>query len=97
MRDYIHDSFDYYAKTFIFIQSNGIGKSRLMDAFGKSCLIIKFILCKDDRYLSDNLEILQFMFLKPPDEVKESIIKLPQKKTAALDNSLIKTRKIIAL
>lgn len=50
MQDCIIDCSDYYAKTFVFVQSSGMGKSRLADAFGKICLMINFILRKDDGY-----------------------------------------------
>lgn len=57
-----------------------MGKLRFVDTFGKSYFIISFIFYKDDSYLSGDIEILQFMFFKSPDEVKKSINKLPQKK-----------------
>ena len=34
----------YYAKTLVFVQSSGMGKSRLADAFGQLCPMITFIL-----------------------------------------------------
>lgn len=74
-----------------------MGKLRLADAFDKSCLIINFILYEDDSYLPNNIEILQFMLSETSNKVKDSVNKLPQKKTAALDNSLIKARKIIKI
>lgn len=54
-----------------------MGKSRLADTFGKSYLMINFILCKNDDHLFGDIEILQFILLEPPNEVKESINKLP--------------------
>ncbi len=97
MRDCTHDCSDYYAKTFVFVQSSGMGKSRLADAFGESCLMINFILREDDGYPPGDTEILQFMLSEPPDEVKESVNKSPQKKTAALGNSLVKARRATAI
>ena len=35
---------DYYARTLVFIQSSGMGKSRLADSFGKTCPMINFTL-----------------------------------------------------
>lgn len=54
-----------------------MSKLRLTDAFGKNCLIINFILCKNDGYPLNNTKILQFMLLEPPNKVKESVNKLP--------------------
>ena len=64
-------------ENFCFYYSSGMGKSKLTDAFGKNCLIINFILCKNNGYPHGNTKILQFMLLEPPDKVKESIKKLP--------------------
>lgn len=72
-------------------------KSRFVDAFSKSCLIIKFILYKDNGYSSDDIEILQFIFSELPDKFKESINKLPQKNPMALGNSLIKARRVTTI
>lgn len=58
MRDCTQDCSDYYTKTFVFVQSSGMGKLRLADAFGKSCLTINFILREDDGYPPDDTEIL---------------------------------------
>lgn len=35
---------NYYAKTMVFVQSSGTGKSRLADSFGRNCLMINFVL-----------------------------------------------------
>lgn len=77
MQDCIHDCSNYYAKTFIFVQRSGIDKLKLIDVFGKNCLIINFIFCKDDSYLPGNTKILQFMLSKLPDEFKKFVNKLP--------------------
>lgn len=65
MRDCINNSLDYYAKIFGFVQSSGMGKSRLVDKFGESCLIINYIFCKDNGYPPSDINILQFMLSKP--------------------------------
>lgn len=52
-------------------------KSRLADAFGKSCLMINFMFCKDDGYSPIDTKILQFMLSEPPDKVKDFVNKLP--------------------
>jgi hypothetical protein len=53
----------YYSKALVFLQSNGVGKSRLVDAFGETCLIISFNLhCNGTiSYPSADIEILDFM------------------------------------
>src|SRR4051812_4381709 len=38
------DISQYYARTLVFVQSSGMGKSRLADAFGQTCPMINFIL-----------------------------------------------------
>lgn len=58
MQNYTYDYSDYYTKTFVFVQSSGIGKSRLADAFGENCLMINFILYTDNGYPLSNTEIL---------------------------------------
>lgn len=75
MRNYIYDCSDYYAKIFIFVRSSRIDKSRLTDGFGKSCLTINFMFCKDDDYPPIDTKILQFILSEPPDEVKKSVNK----------------------
>lgn len=71
-----------------------MGKLKLVDTFDKSCLIINFIFSKDNGYSPSDIKILQFMLSKPPDEVKKSIYESPQKKIIALDNSLVKARRV---
>lgn len=95
MQDYITDCPDYYIKTFVFVQSSGMGKSRLTDAFGKNCLMINFILCKDDGYPPGDNEILQFMLLEPSDEVTKLDNKLPPQPNAAMGAPLVEFRRAI--
>lgn len=80
MQDYTHNCSNYYVKPFVFIQSSGMGKSKLVDAFGKNCLMINFIFFKNDGYFPCNTKILQLMLLKLLDEVKKFVNELPQKK-----------------
>lgn len=95
MQDCITDCPDYYVKTFVFVQSSGMGKSRLADAFGKNCLMINFILCKDDGYPPGDSKILQFMLSEPPDEVIKLDNKLPSQPNAAVSAPLVKFRRAI--
>lgn len=73
-----------------------MGKSRLINAFGKSYLMNNFILCKNNSYPLNDIKILQFIFSEPLNEVKESVNKLTQK-IATLDNSLIKARRVTVI
>jgi hypothetical protein len=53
----------YYARTLVFVQSSGTGKSRLVDSFGQMCPMINFIL-RDKETTSFPLadcEILSFL------------------------------------
>jgi hypothetical protein len=54
---------EFYAKTLIFLQSSGMGKSRLADAFGKECPMINFVLREKGRlgYPPADSEVLSFM------------------------------------
>lgn len=69
-----------HAKTLVFVQSSGMGKSRLADAFGESCLMINYILCPPG-----DQEILQFMLSKPPHEVLNA--SPSEKQAAGVDDS----------
>jgi hypothetical protein len=52
MRDCVNDRSKYYARTLVFVQSSGMGKSRLADSFGRICPMINFVLReKGDGYL----------------------------------------------
>ena len=97
MQDCIYDWSNYYANIFIFVQRNKMGKLKFVDVFGKSSLMINFILYKDAGQLFDNTEILQFMLSEPPDKVQESVNKLLQKKFIALGNFLVKAKKTIVI
>jgi hypothetical protein len=56
----------YYSKTLVFVQSSGMGKSRLADAFGESCCpMINFVLREEGThgYPPADGEILSFMHM----------------------------------
>jgi len=61
----------YYAKTLVFVQSRGMGKSRLADAFGQLCPMINFVL--RDYWTSGfpppDHEILSFLGDRAPDDI----------------------------
>ena len=58
----------YYAKTLVFVQSSGMGKSRLVDSFGQECPMINFILREEEAtgFPPADPEILKFLRTKPP-------------------------------
>ncbi|KIX07986.1 uncharacterized protein Z518_02640 [Rhinocladiella mackenziei CBS 650.93] len=63
----------YYAKTLVFVQSSGTGKSRLADAFGQLCPMINFILREPGTsgFPPPDKEILSFLREKRPDNIPE--------------------------
>ena len=71
----------FYAKTLIFVQSSGMGKSRLADAFGKECPMVNFVLREGGTlgYPPADSEVLSFM-CKSPGEDQEKIMKTPSEK-----------------
>jgi hypothetical protein len=58
----------YYAKTLVFVQSSGMGKSRLVDSFGQVCPMINFVLREEGTtgFPPADPEILKFLREKPP-------------------------------
>ena len=65
----------FYAKTLIFVQSSGMGKSRLADAFGKECPMVNFVLREEGTlgYPPADSEVLSFMRKRPSVEDQEKI------------------------
>jgi len=59
---------EYYPKTLVFVQSSGMGKSRLVDSFGQECPMINFILREEEAtgFPPPDPEILKFLREKPP-------------------------------
>jgi hypothetical protein len=57
----------YYAKTLVFVQSSGMGKSRLVDSFGQVCPMINFILREEETtgFPPADPDILKFLREKP--------------------------------
>ena len=70
----------YYAKTLIFVQSSGMGKSRLADAFGRYCPMINFVLREEGTtgYPPPDGEVLSFMLKSLSETVKRKITDSPQ-------------------
>jgi hypothetical protein len=70
----------YYAKTLIFVQSSGMGKSRLADAFGEYCPMINFILREKGTvgYPPADAEIRSFMCKSLSEADQERIMDSPR-------------------
>jgi hypothetical protein len=71
----------FYSRTLIFLQSSGVGKSRLADTFGRSCPMINYVL-RESRAIgfppADD-EILLFMRMQPQSDQKEKLTESPEK------------------
>jgi hypothetical protein len=68
---------EFYARTLVFLQSSGMGKSRLADAFGQGCPMINYVVREKGSAgfpLADD-EILSFMRERPSDGQKRSLTK----------------------
>ncbi|KAI9763099.1 MAG: hypothetical protein M1840_000911 [Geoglossum simile] len=72
----------YYSRTLVFVQSSGLGKSRLADTFGKSCPMINFILREDGTrgYPPADSEILRFILSELPEVCHKSIFTSPSRR-----------------
>ena len=72
----------HYAKTLTFVQSSGMGKSRLADAFGKECPMVNFVLREEGSvgYPPADKEVLSFMRKKLSAQNQETILKSPRGK-----------------
>ena len=69
----------FYAKTKIFVQSSGMGKSRLADAFGKECPMVNFVL-REERtldYPPADSEVLSFMLKRLSVQDRKKITDTP--------------------
>ena len=71
----------YYSKTLVFLQSSGVGKSRLADAFGETCLMVSFNLRREGTigYPPADTEILAFMQRQPSGGHSTFLRQSPQK------------------
>jgi hypothetical protein len=71
----------FYAKTLIFVQSSGMGKSRLADAFGKECPMVNFVLREEKTfgYPPADSEVLSFMREKLSAQNYDIIMETPKK------------------
>jgi hypothetical protein len=65
---HLFDVNEYYAKTLVFVQSSGMGKSRLADALSQHCPMIGFILREPGTsgFPPPDEEVLTFLRSDPP-------------------------------
>jgi hypothetical protein len=89
----LEDKSPYYAKTLVFIQSSGMGKSRLADTFGGFCPMINFVLREPgDGYPPPDSEILAFMRKPPSKKDYELIFNSPSKDSHATPHEFAEKR-----
>ncbi|KAH0555668.1 hypothetical protein GP486_006388, partial [Trichoglossum hirsutum] len=81
MQDCINDTSEYYAKTLVFVQSSGMGKSRLADSFGQICPMISFVLReRGDGYPPPDHQVRDFLCHMVPTEIRNIATESPLKK-----------------
>ncbi|KAI9763810.1 MAG: hypothetical protein M1840_009064 [Geoglossum simile] len=81
MRGCINGAPEYYAKTLVFVQSSGVGKSRLADSFGRICPMISFVLRGEgDGYPPPDHQVRNFMCQAVPNMVRKVATVSPLKK-----------------
>ena len=85
MKNYISGALPpYYAKTLVFVQSSGMGKSRLADAFGTTCPMINFILRKDSvGYPPTDDQVQTFMRQPISSDLLNKILNSPSSKSSS--------------
>jgi hypothetical protein len=81
---------EYYARTLVFVQSSGMGKSRLADAFGKTCPMINFVLREQGThgFPPTDGEILSFVRMPLSMGHREVMANSPSKKADSSDGFL---------
>jgi hypothetical protein len=86
----------FYAKTLIFVQSSGMGKSRLADAFGKEYPMINFVLREEGTlgYPPADGEVLSFMSKRLSEEDQRKITDTPTAKKLSSKRALEMDEKI---
>ena len=88
----------FYAKTLVFVQSSGMGKSRLADVFGKDCPMVNFVLREKGTagYPPADTEVLSFMRKRLQEKDQEIIMDTPKKtKKKSMRNSEEDKKKIL--
>jgi hypothetical protein len=71
----------FYSRTLIFLQSSGVGKSRLADTFGQSCPMINYVLREKDAvgFPPADDKILLLMQMEPESDQKIFLTESPKK------------------
>ncbi|KAI9779500.1 MAG: hypothetical protein M1839_007308 [Geoglossum umbratile] len=97
MRDCINDTSEYYAKTLVFVQSSGMGKSRLADSFGRICPMISFVLREHgDGYPPPDHQVRDFMRHMVPTGIRKIATESPLKK-GGLDAKEFSERRLASI
>jgi hypothetical protein len=73
---------EFYSRTLVFLQSSGVGKSRLADTFGQSCPMINYVLREEDTqgFPPADDKILSFMKMAPQ-KAQEAILNSSPKRS----------------
>ena len=96
MQHCVSNQSPYYAKTMVFVQSSGVGKSRLADTFGESCPMISFTLREENSgYPPPDTDILSLMRQSIPLECFTAIQNSPSKDASKDPEEYTKRRKAI--
>lgn len=93
---HLFDMREYYAKTLVFVQSSGMGKSRLADTLGQLTPMISFVLREPGTsgYPPPDDEILTFLRSDPPPDIPKPVSEgkssdfLKQRETVAWNHTL---------
>ena len=97
MRDCVNSESPYYAKTLVFVQSSGMGKSRLADSFGRVCPMINFVLReKGDGYPPSDRQVEQFMRQPIPHNIRQVAFDSPSKNKRP-DPDAFSERRVISI
>jgi hypothetical protein len=72
---------EFYSRMLVFLQSSGVGKSRLADTFGRDCLMINYVLREKGAagFPPPDDDILSFMQMCPQQEHETTLSASPNK------------------
>jgi hypothetical protein len=75
------EKYEFYSRTLVFLQSSGVGKSRLADTFGRGCLMINYVLREKGAagFPPADDDILSFMQMCPQQEQEETLSASPKR------------------
>ncbi|KAK2813657.1 hypothetical protein FQN50_000055 [Emmonsiellopsis sp. PD_5] len=79
----------YYSKAIPFVQSSGMGKSRLADAFGQETPMISFVLRDENStgYPLSDMEVVSFIRQQPTDNQRSNLTSSPSSTSRRLQEN----------